>query len=116
MFEKLKPCPSCNGDYLHISPVHLAYAVTCSCGMTGPMMGTQQEAAETWNALPRKLRFSREKPSQNGEWYWYRDIEEGPAIGYLLDGCLSFLGGRYVYIENAPAGEFAGPIHEPEEE
>ena len=72
-------------------------------------------AIAEWNSLPRKLRFSREKPTQDGKWYWYRDTEGEPAIGFLLDGCLSFLGGEYVYIDNTP-GEFAGPIPEPEEE
>lgn len=116
MSEELKPCPACGSDDVTVvCDSGSTFAVLCvSCVMRGPRYEDPQDAVEAWNALPRKLRFSREKPSKDGKWYWYRDTEGEPAIGFLRDGCLTFLGGSYVYIDNAP-GEFAGPIQEPEE-
>ncbi|MBE6440713.1 MAG: hypothetical protein E7022_00030 [Desulfovibrio desulfuricans] len=117
---KLLPCPACGG------PVQMTggtewhdqheFWIECrnkGCGCVRVGDTEREECVRRWNSLPRKLRFSREKPTQDGEWYWYRDTEGEPAIGFLLDGCLTFLGGSYMYIDNAP-GEFAGPIQWPE--
>ena len=114
---KLLPCPRC-GSRKRLAAEQITKAEwrqKCnSCQFSIGVCASKEEALAVWNSLPRKLRFSREKPTQDG-WYWYRDKDMEPTIGFLLGRCLSLRGGDYVYIENAP-GEFAGPIQEPEEE
>lgn len=87
MFEKLKllPCPAC-GSAAEFSAVEGRIFVACpECGMRGPSLSVtcrnfkeidgriDADAAciAAWNALPRKLRFSREKPTEPGA-YWYK--------------------------------------------
>jgi len=60
MSEELKPCPYCKGTYTCIQNVQTGgHQSTCCCGMTGPIMATEQEAAESWNALPRHADIER---------------------------------------------------------
>ena len=118
MSEELKPCPYCKGTYTCIQNVQTGgHQATCYCGMTGPILATEQEAAESWNALPRRLRFSKEKPI-TPDFYWNRD---GGLlrIGEILEisGALfcHFAGEHEPQLLELVGGEWAGPIPEPED-
>ena len=69
------------------------------------------------DAMPRRLRWTKEKPTAPG-WYWFRSGEQGfPRFivfikGFSKRGLLLTSGNKRCYLE----GEWAGPIPEPEEE
>lgn len=57
----LKPCPCCYSSYLDIPQddpdtcIVLFYRVKCQdCGYEGEPGGTPTQAAERWNAVPRR--------------------------------------------------------------
>ena len=112
MSEELKPCPYCgetvsqkdvcdDGNFL---------AVYCpNCSMRGPYAyRPEHDAVAMWNALPRKLRWTREKPTKDG-WYWH---DQGLGFGIVIE---------YVDMEIGPTGGvledemWAGPIPEPKD-
>lgn len=98
---ELKPCPHCGGEsYLHTEDV---FFVECwKCRFSGPDSCTEEDAVESWNALPRPLRWTKETPTDPG-WYWFRNLSK-PQIVYLHS------------VKNRkphPADEWAGPIQEP---
>ena len=113
MSEGLKQCPHCGctdiirtdtKDFCH----HVAEIyITCpECGMRGPYKGVES-SGDAWNALPRRLRWTKEKPTKNG-WFFHRDVDEH--------------GGSYTTVLywdknlTIDTGLWAGPIPEPEEE
>lgn len=52
---KLKPCRKCGCSMAKIEYGHGYWFVRCQvCGTNTPYRRTQEEAAETWNNLPRK--------------------------------------------------------------
>lgn len=117
MSEELKPCPFCDdgADDLSIRGDSDECYVQCDpCGTRGPYrargIGDSQydKAIAAWNALSRRLRWTKEKPTVEGM-YWCRCIDPcrriaGPAnIMYYTPGC--------TLIEMYD--EFAGPLPEP---
>ena len=110
MPEKLKPCPLCGtpGDTLEVYPVKDGfYQVGCwDCFMRGTRLLSPDKAIKAWNALPRRLRWSKEPPKEPG-WYWIRDY--GKRIHIVDMGC------DMTEYEPQPYREWAGPIPEPEE-
>lgn len=110
MPEKLKPCPACGtpGDTLEVYPVKDGfYQVGCwDCFMRGTRLLSPDKAIKAWNALPRRLRWSKEPPKEPG-WYWIRDY--GKRIHIVDVGC------DMTEYEPQPYREWAGPIPEPEE-
>jgi hypothetical protein len=110
MPEKLKPCPACGtpGDTLEVYPVKDGfYQVGCwDCFMRGTRLLSPDKAIKAWNALPRRLRWSKEPPKEPG-WYWVRDY--GKRIHIVDVGC------DMTEYEPQPYREWAGPIPEPEE-
>lgn len=110
MPEKLKPCPPCGtpGDTLEVYPVKDGfYQVGCwDCFMRGTRLLSPDKAIKVWNALPRRLRWTKEPPKEPG-WYWIRDY--GKRIHIVDVGC------DMTEYEPQPYREWAGPIPEPEE-
>ncbi len=110
MPEKLKPCPACGtpGDTLEVYPVKDGfYQVGCwDCFMRGTRLLSPDKAIKAWNALPRRLRWTKEPPKDPG-WYWIRDY--GKRIHIVDVGC------DMTEYEPQPYREWAGPIPEPEE-
>ena len=110
MPEKLKPCPACGtpGDTLEVYPVKDGfYQVVCwDCFMRGTRLLSPDKAIKAWNALPRRLRWTKEPPKDPG-WYWIRDY--GKRIHIVDVGC------DMTEYEPQPYREWAGPIPEPEE-
>lgn len=111
MPEKLKPCPACGtpGDTLEVYPVKDGfYQVGCwDCFMRGTRLLSPDKAIKAWNALPRRLRWTKEPPKDPG-WYWIRDY--GKRIHIVDVGC------DMTEYEPQPHREWAGPIPEPEEQ
>lgn len=112
--KELKPCPCCDETkplFFYDYPTG-AFTVCCgNCGIRGPASGySKDEAIKTWNALPRHLHWTKEKPTVEGM-YWCRCIDPcrriaGPAnTMYYTPGC------ELVEMYD----EFAGPIPEPED-
>lgn len=117
MREEVNPCPFCGEEEalaLYDYPAG-SFAVSCAnCGFRGPATGySESDAIAAWNALPRRLRWTGNKPTEPG-WYCYRYPDGKWAIGYLRGNCITFPGGEYLYLDNAP-GEFAGPIKTPKD-
>ena len=125
MSEELKPCPICGGSYLsicdHGGMVHHEYRIECNyCGcscQTG--VRTKEEAIAAWNALPRRLRWTKEKPT-TCDFYWYRSeggsIEIGIVYADVIGNlCIHFAGEEEPHLLELVDGEWAGPLLEPEE-
>lgn len=107
MTKELKPCPACNEPSPEISNTGRDSYVRCPhCCMRGPEAGGPTWATEAWNAMPRRLRWSKEPPKEPG-WYWIRDY--GKRIHIVDVGC------DMTEYEPQPYREWAGPIPEPEE-
>lgn len=108
MPEKLKPCPACGtpGDTLEVYPVKDGfYQVGCwDCFMRGTRLLSPDKAIKAWNALPRRLRWTKEPPKDPG-WYWIRDY--GKRLHIVDVGC------DMTEYEPQPYREWAGPIPEP---
>ena len=108
--EEMKSCPYCGCQKMDVFPtlVRVFFAVRCAaCRMYGPHAGNEDCAVERWNALPRRLRWTKEKPTKNG-WYWHH---QGASFGTVIE---------FVDMEIGPTGGvledemWAGPIPEPE--
>ena len=116
MSEELKPCPACGSCVLKVN--HYTCIVECqSCGLRGPFDRESPEKA--WNALPRRLRWTKEKPTEPG-WYLYRSKESRSICEihttYGIPGLFcSILFGEEAIPLSKVDGEWAGPIPEPEE-
>ena len=111
MAEELKPCPSCGATDVFLKEQKPVFFVACAyCSMQGPETLRKKGAIAEWNALPRKLPWTKEKPTVEGM-YWCRCIDPcrriaGPAnTMYYTPGC------KLIEMYD----EFAGPIPEPEE-
>ena len=118
MSEELKPCPACGSISISLASTTPVYYCVCSyCNMYGPESIRQEEAKAAWNALPRRLRWTKEKPTKNG-WYWWR-TGGGCNLRGIVSVCIEtdimvLAGGIYKYLSQT-TGEWAGPIPEPEE-
>ena len=126
--SRINPCPVCGSpaelidvaDMYHnvinafyVGTVVNAFYVGCSkCCIRGDEHSHAEDAIEEWNSLGNTYKFSKEIPTVTKSYYWYRETDKEPAIGYLNEKCITFLGGEYVYLEQAK-GEFAGPIKMP---
>lgn len=127
--EKLKPCPACGtpGDTLEVYPVKDGfYQVGCwDCFMRGTRLLSPDKAIKAWNALPRRLRWTKEPPKEMG-WYWHEENHGSKHPAHVFRVVTS--GGEtgvYVRFFGQPAdvvhkidhisGKWAGPIPEPEE-
>lgn len=122
---KLKPCPYCGSTDLRLCE-GLGYGVVeCrvnDCFTKGPMKDDIRQAVAAWNALPRSLHLTENRPEKPG-YYWYEwDHEKQPVYvfrGAPLHGKTTlyaqFFGeGDVVHKVSEMSGKWAGPIHEPE--
>lgn len=105
MPEKLKPCPACGARRnVDIIP---GQVVCWDCLCRGSSRHRTDDAVKQWNALPRRLRWTKEPPKEPG-WYWVRDY--GKRIHIVDVGC------DMTEYEPQSHREWAGPIPEPEEQ
>ena len=124
MSEPLKRCPYC--DCKTEVDVNSAQLVCLKCGLAGPAVSGQGDdctaAIAAWNALPRRLRWTREKPTEEG-WYWYRDKVTEPIMSLITTLDHKLVMNAYRRYQNALIDrldgeydeEWAGPIPEPED-
>lgn len=106
MEEELKPCPACGSISISLAYTKpVCYCVCSYCNMYGPESMSQEEAKAAWNALPRRLKWTNEKPTQEG-WYWHHIP---PAFGTVIEYYDPEIS------DSETIGEWAGPIPEPEE-
>lgn len=102
--EKLKPCPACG---VRRDVDILPEQVMCwNCFCRGSVKASISEAIESWNAMQRRLRWTKEPPKEPG-WYWIRDY--GKRLHIVDVGC------DMTEYEPQPYREWAGPVPEPEE-
>ena len=113
--SELRPCPACGSEsYLHTEDV---FFVDCwKCRFSGPDSGTEEDAVESWNALPRSLRWEKEPPTEPGL-YWYKENEnERGRIASIYNMCghwlFDYLGDDCSY-DFPTKGKWSGPIQEP---
>ena len=113
MSEELKPCPICGGlsvGYYYEDDNEVS--VLChACLFETHYHRTEKSAARKWNALPRRLRWTKEKPTEKG-WYWLKEEGRHAVVKMTAGGMISE---PYVRHVNDVDGEWAGPIPEPEE-
>ena len=135
---KILPCPYCGNKEpeLEILPTtDCRQRIMCrECITIGPLIigkdfdfeAVRIQAIETWNALPCRLRWTKEKPTVPGI-YWARINDKEPGIIYvdvLPEGPLAGQMACYimgltedVLLEDVnKETEWAGPIPEPAEE
>lgn len=115
MSEELKPCPACGSCVLKVN--HYTCIVECqSCGLRGPFDRESPEKA--WNALPRRLRWTKEKPTVSG-FYWWRDTAfdiMATIVAVDVENRASIIIGSENVVDFTKVdGEWAGPIQEPED-
>ena len=123
MEEELKPCPYCASDTCECFPVKDSmFQVACSeCFMRGPRYASQNEAIAAWNALPRRLKWTKEKPTIAGFYWWrleegcYQHIRKVVYVGYTKRWIVSMYNSDVFENLDDNDGEWAGPIPEPEE-
>lgn len=126
MSEGLKflPCPACGGA-AEFMVVEGKIFVSCpECGMCGPSLAescrnfkkidgqidADGACIAAWNALPRRLRWAKERPTEPG-WYWVKNKGCRLArIVHIHEADLYDVARFYTEI-----AVIAGPIPEPEE-
>lgn len=119
---KLLPCPNCGNPYPAFSrtPGEGHYCICKRCGMRGPLADDRAPAFAAWNALPRHLRWTKDKPTEPGFYFFLKDSRFGVVI-VGIDGkdLYAVFDGTYWPIDEfghgAAAMKWAGPIPEPEE-
>ena len=117
MEEELKPCPICGGlsvGYYYEDDNEVS--VLChACLFETHYHRSEKSAARKWNAMPRRLRWTKEKPKENG-FYWWRDGNKhllGIICVCVEQDSMAF--GSELGSLSKCTGEFAGPIALPEE-
>ena len=114
------PCPFCGNEQIDFWDETDGFFYCEKCGLCGPRAHDRILAADRWNGLPRRLRWTKKKPTQEG-YYWYKDKQTSQIIALIttLDNeLIVHAANRYA---NYPVrmvdlnGEWAGPIPEPEE-
>ena len=116
----LEPCPFCDNARIDFCDEGATSFFYCpECGMSGPRGHFRIPAADNWNMLPRRLRWTREKPTGPGI-YFYRKNPDAlfTVIGVYEERdrtlCFTMLGSKKQRILEYTTGEWAGPIQEPE--
>lgn len=127
MPKELKPCPACGNTQIEVMRLTSPPFCFCNqCGMKGPRGFKKDKAIAAWNALPRRLKWTQEKPTGPG-WYWWR-FEKNivPHMVYVVhestmrpvqtDRMLILYPNSKKELDvETRGGEWAGPIQEPED-
>jgi len=120
MEEELKilPCPFCGNNEIQWWNKPYEFYHCNRCGMDGPTATDKILAADRWNGLPRRLRWTREKPTVP-EFYWYKSdggvLEIGMTFEVHGKSYVHFAGEEDAHLLELVDGWWAGPIPEPEE-
>lgn len=143
---ELKPCPYCQSErvFINNSPeqkdgLRDYYAICYNCSMAGPEVSNEEgegiaeeQAAAAWNALPRRLQWTKEPP-QNADydiWLWRECPYDDSPQPYTVYWAAQVVKGKVEKILVAQAdleddrvrrvsrmgGEWAGPIPKPQEQ
>lgn len=112
MMEEISmlPCPFCGNTQIDYWDETDGFYYCEKCGLCGPRAHDKILAADRWNGLPRRLKWTREKPTQEG-WYWLKEEGRHAVVKMTAGGMISE---PYVRHVNEVDGEWAGPIPEPE--
>lgn len=118
------PCPYCGHDFCtaelyKMSKGTWSCSVCCpKCQTGGPFIPESEgvgiaevKAIEAWNSLPRRLQWTKEKPTQEG-WYWLKEEGRQAIVKMTAGGMISEPFVRHV---NEVDGEWAGPLLAPME-
>ena len=116
-----QPCPFCGCTTVDLlrSYATATWSVRCdACHMVGPDSGNEDCAVERWNAMPRRLRWTKEKPT-TCDFYWYRSEGGSIEIGIIYEDIMGslaihFAGEKHPHEFRFVDGWWAGPIPEPE--
>ena len=125
MSEEMKECPNCGHiptpyDWCSASDGWRGQAYCEKCDMRGPaVLGDRQAFVDAWNAMPRRLRWTREKPTVP-EFYWYKTDGGVREIGIVFGSgsntlFVHFAGEEDAHLLELVDGWWAGPIPEPED-
>ena len=112
----ISSCPFCGNTQIDYWDETDGFFYCEACGLCGPRAHDKILAADRWNGLPRRLKWTREKPTKNG-WYWWRtggDCNLRGIVSVCIETDIMVLAGSYKYLSQT-TGEWAGPIPEPEE-
>ena len=119
----LLPCPACKRHSAGITRTNgtgVAF-VMCrriGCALSGPIRKTDEAAVAAWNALPRALTWTDNRPQVPG-WYWFKG-EYGIRIAWIkhdsrkMNELYAVIGGVGNWMSTLH-GQWAGPITEPQE-
>lgn len=70
----IKPCPFCGFDGCEVDGRFDVCAVEClQCWARGPE-STYDECVEMWNGIPRKIKMTKELPTEVGYYYWCKSM------------------------------------------
>lgn len=81
----LKPCPnpSCGNPNVSVDICCDSSYVSCPvCYLEGPI-GDLEYAKEKWNALPRKIKMTKELPTEEGSYFWAPEAWCEPVMGEI---------------------------------
>ena len=126
MSKELKYCPHCGSTDLSHYEDNVTLAIFCSrCGLRSPLViksdnpDPKSETEFRWNTLPRKIKWTKKKPTENGFYYWRNKEADGNALTVAVvrmsDRTARFIGCDPFCCLDGIGGEWAGPIPEPEE-
>ena len=122
------PCPHCGSNNCNVEIIKYTdatwryYGYCYDCETCGPSVPESEgvgiaevKAAERWNALPRRLKWTREKPTESGE-YKFRNKKDGECFAdvNIEEGTVLLYGLEVIADFDELVGEWAGPIQEPE--
>ena len=120
MPEVILPCPAwaCQGELIESKQDGENFYIECTeCGMRGPVEPDPYHAQQSWNWLPRALRWTHEPPKVAG-WYFQRAMgkEKTQRIAFVsatLSGLHCKCGCSSRPLAHWVEFEWAGPIPTP---
>ena len=95
---KLKSCPNCDNTQIDYWDEADGFYYCEPCGLCGPRAKDRTEAASKWNSLPRKLKWTKEKPKEHG-WYRVKIPTKDITIVLIKNEMIETIGGRYILHE-----------------
>lgn len=110
------PCPAwaCQGELVECKQDGENFFIECAeCGMRGPVECDPYHAQQSWDWIPRALRWTHEPPKVAG-WYWWRwaNFQEHICI-QVRHGLIVEHPRKQLRDAEEIGGEWAGPIPAP---